>query len=231
MAYVTGKRSLWLRLLLGAVVGFMVALPAAILVVRATNAPTEYAAALYKDGFNYDILRDEKNYISFLKSGAKIDTAQFKAQDGGDLKGAIDARDGVVMLLAYDPKCAFCAKAGEQIRRVSKSMSEAGVKYFFVSFYRLENPSEFYGAADSYNAGIPSFVWTGAGQGENFTFSATTPSHILIAPDGTILRVWPGVLEEKEAQGRMATQIAADTQAILDALRALKVQPTETAAQ
>ncbi|MDQ3917139.1 MAG: thioredoxin family protein [Acidobacteriota bacterium] len=217
-----GNKSFKLGLLSGAVIGFMLALPAAILAVRVVNAPADYAAVLYKDGFNFELLRDEKNYHSSLKSGAKIDTTQFRAEDGTDLKTAIGGRGEPVMLLAYDPKCSFCRKADVQIRGVNEHLSSAGVRYFFVSFSADQNRPRFYGTAKALGADGPSFVWDGPGADSDFSFGVQTPSHILIDSDGTILRVWPGVLEESEAQERMANQIVADTRAILDALGALR---------
>jgi hypothetical protein len=155
----------------------------------------------------------------------KIDLTRLHAKDGKNLASVVGERP--IMLVAVNPDCAMCKIASDEISHLSAKLATMDINYYVVSFAPQNPSSDVFEYSDSLNVGAPSFLWNAeAGAPPESVSKMTTPTHLLLNNDGTVLRVWPGSYKDRPVRQRMARQIIADTLVALDTVTALLRKPT-----
>lgn len=206
-------------LTVGVAVGLSLAAAAALLAARVLRpADDDPSQLMRKDGFDFSELRAPGKPWRGPEIGEKIDLRRLRAADGRALADVAGA--GPVMLVSVNPTCSMCRVAADTMKDVRARLSPLGVPYYVVAFAPVgEN---FHAYAASLGVGEPSFFWSqDGGAPPDSLLEAVQPSHILIARDGTVLRVWPGANKAKPVRDRMGAQIVADTGVIVETLAAL----------
>ena len=145
-------------------------------------------------------------------TGAKIDLTHLRAKDVKSLAGAVGKRP--VMIAAVNPECAMCSIVADEIIHLRAKIAAMGVDYYMVSFSQVNPQPSFFDYAVSLRVGAPSFLWDAeAGAPPEALIVMGTPTHLLLSPDGTMIRVWPGSYEDISVRQRMdaATPVDLDT--------------------
>lgn len=172
------------------------------------------------EGFDFKMLRSTNNEWRGPELGEKIDLARLRMKDGKTLGSVIGK--GPSMIVAVNPDCAMCLVATDQMTHLREKLSTMNIKYYLVSFATPPPQVDFFKYSDSLNVGAPGFLWNvEAGTPPESLFVMTTPTHILLNDDGTVIHVWPGSYQDKAVRQRMARQIIADTLVAIDTLNAL----------
>jgi hypothetical protein len=178
---------------------------------------------LLTEGFDFNQLRSSDVEWRGPDIGEKVDLTCLRAKDGKPLAGMIGKRP--VMIAAVNPACAMCRIAVDEMIHLRAKTAAMGVDYYMVSFSAINPQSDFFDYAASLKVGAPSFLWdTEAGAPPEALVVMGTPSHLLLNPDGAVIRVWPGSYEDVSVRQRMARQIIADTRVALDTLNALSTR-------
>jgi len=180
---------------------------------------------LLTEGFDFNKFRSSDVEWRGPDAGVKIDLTRLRAKDGKALADVVKGRP--LMICAVNPDCGMCRAAVDEMIHLRAKMAAMGVDYYTVSFSQVNPPPSFFDYAASLRVGAPTFLWDGeAGAPPEALVVMGTPSHLLLNPDGTVIRVWPGSYGEISVRQRMARQIIADTAVALDTLSALPTQIT-----
>jgi len=175
------------------------------------------------EGFDFKRLRATENEWRGPENGAKIDLSRFRAKDGQTLNSTTGRRP--IMIVAVNPDCGMCTVASDEMSHLREKLSSMDIKYFIVSVAPQTPQVDFFKYCDSLNAGAPGYLWNaGAGAPPESLSMMTTPTHLLLNEDGTVIRVWPGSHQDRTVRQRMSRQIIADTLVALDTLNALASQ-------
>jgi hypothetical protein len=175
------------------------------------------------EGFDFNRFRSSDVEWRGPNVGERIDLTRLRARDGRPLSEAVGRRP--LMIAAVNPQCAMCRVAADEMIHLRAKLAAMGVEYYTASFSRVDSPPAFFDYAASLRVGAPSFLWdAGAGAPPEALVVMGTPSHLLLNPDGTVIRVWPGSHQDVSLRQRMARQIIADAQVALDTLDALSAQ-------
>lgn len=176
------------------------------------------------EGFDFNRLRAANNEWRGPDVGVKVDLTRLRMKDGKPLAGLIGK--GPIMIVAVNPECRMCSLASDQMNDIRQMLSTRNINYYIVSFASQTLQQDFFKYSDSLNVGVPSFLWdaeTGGPPPES-VFIMTTPTHLLLNDDGTVIHVWPGSYQDKSVRQRMARQIIADTFVAIDTLKAIANQ-------
>jgi hypothetical protein len=191
------------------------------LLVRKTPADATPKSALFaKEGFDFSAILHKDNEWRGPDIGEKLDLTQLKEKDGSTLANVIGKRPA--MLVAVNPDCGMCTLAADEMRYIRDQLSSTGIGYYPVSFQPTDegfDPNAYIGSLD---LGKVAFQWAaGTPIPQESILNMTSPSHILVGLDGTVIKVWPGSYGEKSVRDRMGKQIVADTLIINDTLNVL----------
>jgi peroxiredoxin len=231
MAGTTTTRRLSIGILIGAIIAFplgafgakawlakrpLLAAPAS------ANSSTNGSSSLFlTEGFDFSSIRNAEWHGP--DPGARIDLARFKRRDGKSLADLINKQP--IVVVSVHPECGMCAASRDEMIHLTKKFSSMNLKYYVVSFASTP-ASDFFTYSESLNIGVDAFLWDAtSGPAPEQLFTMTNPSHLLLAADGTVIRVWPGSNPEKSVRQRMARQILSDTSVILDTLNAFTSKP------
>jgi len=175
------------------------------------------------EGFDFKRLRAADNEWRGPEIGEKIDLSRFRAKDGEPLNSTTGKRP--IMIVAVNPDCGMCTVASDEMSHLREKLSTMDIKYFIVSVTPQTTQVDFFKYSDSLNAGAPGYLWNaGAGAPPESLSMMTTPAHLLLNEDGTVIRVWPGSHQDRTVRQRMARQIIADTLVATDTLNAIAHQ-------
>lgn len=178
---------------------------------------------LLTEGFDFNRFRSSEVVWRGPNIGEKIDLTRLRAKDGKPLAGVVGKRP--LMIAAVSPQCAMCRLAVDEMIHLRAKLAAMGIDYYMASFSQIDPQSGFFEYAASLKVGAPPFLWdTEAGAPPEALVVMGTPSHLLLNPDGTVIRVWPGSYEDVSVRQRMARQIIADAQVALDTLNALSAR-------
>ncbi|HEX7330157.1 MAG TPA: hypothetical protein VF290_01575, partial [Pyrinomonadaceae bacterium] len=157
--------------------------------------------------------------------GDKVDLTRLETADGQTLASFVDKRP--IMLVALNPECAMCGIAVDEMIQLRDGLANKNLNYYTSFFNSLMPNADIFKYADGLDIRVQSFVWNkGAGSPPESIFKMTTPSHLLLKSDGTVIRVWPGSYAEKSVRDRMARQILSETSVIIDTLYAVEAVAT-----
>ena len=200
-----------MRLIIGVVVVGLVAFALGAYAAKARlNSKQRPLSPYFLEGFDFTLLRKPDNEWRGPEVGAKIDLNRLKMQDGRTLASVMGTRPAV--LVAVNSACALCKTAGDQMRYVREKLAGRDIDYYMVTFASPKPNEDFFLYADSLSVGVSSFQWDAeAGQPDPSIVLMTSPSHLLVHNDGTVICVWPGSYYDKDVRDRMAKQIVADT--------------------
>lgn len=172
------------------------------------------------EGFDFNLLRSSDNEWRGPKIGEKVDLSRLKTKDGKTLASMAGKRP--IVLASINPECAMCKVATDEMIHLRNKLSSMDINYYLVFFAAEAPQSDFFKYCDSLNVGGTSFMWNAEGGAPpESIFMMTTPSHLLLAGDGTVIQVWPGSYRDKAVRQRMARQILADTLVATDTLNAV----------
>lgn len=189
-----------------------------------SNASKNTRGPLVTEGFDFRALRAANNEWRGPDLGMKIDLTRLHAQDGKTLASLIEKRP--IMIVGVHPECGMCKIAGDEMSHLREKLSTMNIKYYLASFASQPQPAEFFQFTDALGVGAPGFLWnTEAGAPPDSLVIMTTPTHLLVNYDGTVLHVWPGSYQDMSVRQRMARQIVADTFVAIDTLNAVSSQP------
>jgi hypothetical protein len=227
-------RGLRYRIVLGAVIGATIAFPlgafaAKAFLTRKPSPPAREAASpstnptsnpFLTEGFDFDQLRKSENEWRGPNVGEKIDLTRLRMKNREPLASLIGKRP--IMLVSVSPECAMCRIARDEMIHLNKKLSGMQINYYLASFAAQPHASDFFEYAASLKVGAQGFLWNAeGGPPPEALFTMTTPSHILLNHDGTVIRVWPGSYDDIHVRQRMARQILADTAVIIDTISAV----------
>jgi hypothetical protein len=172
------------------------------------------------EGFDFNMLRKPEIDWRGPDLGTKVDLTRLESREGKTLAGVIDNRP--LMIVALSPECPMCSIANDELLHLRDELANRNVNYY-ISFFTTQAPAaDTFKYADGLNLGVPSFIWNKtSGPPPEPIFKMTTPSHLLVRSDGTVIRVWPGSYAEKSVRDRMARQILSETSVVMDTLDAL----------
>lgn len=143
------------------------------------------------EGFDFNVLRTSENEWRGPDIGEKIDLTRLKTKEGKTLASMVGKRP--VVLVSVNPECAMCRIAIDEMVHLHKKLSSMDINYYMVFFAAQTPQSDFFKYSDSLNVEGPSFLWNAeAGSPPESVFTMTTPSHLLLNSNGTVIRVWPG---------------------------------------
>ncbi|MDT5122936.1 MAG: hypothetical protein QOC96_2418 [Acidobacteriota bacterium] len=189
------------------------------------TASQEIGGPYQTEGFDFTPLRSSKNEWRGPEIGEKIDLTRLRTKDGKTLASMIGQRP--VMVVSVNPDCPMCATARDEMIHLHNKLAAMNINYYLICFAPQTSPSDFFKYTDSLNVGAPSFLWNSeAGAPSESLFKMTSPSHLLLNTDGTVIRVWPGSYKEMSVRQRMAQQIIADTAVAIDTLNVLTPKTT-----
>lgn len=222
-----GGKVLHSRFALGLIIGGTIALALAAFTAKAylvrkqSPIPSPKTSPfLLTEGFDFNQLRTAENEWRGPDIGEKIDLTRLKTKDGKTLASIVGKRP--IVLVSVNPECGMCSIAADEMRHLHKKLSSMDINYYMVFFAAQTPQSAFFQYCDSLNVGAQSFLWNAeAGVPPESIFTMTTPSHVLLTSDGTVIRVWPGSYNDKPVRQRMARQIIADTLVATDTLQAI----------
>ena len=179
------------------------------------------------EGFDFKRLRSTDNEWRGPEIGAKVDLTRLRMKDGKTLSSMTGKRP--IMIVAVNPDCGMCTIASDEMSHLREKLSTMDINYYIVSFAPQTPTVDFFKYSDSLNVGAPGFLWNAdEGAPPESMFIMTTPTHLLLNDDGTVIHVWPGSYNEKPVRQRMARQIIADTFVAIDTLKAITPQHTDT---
>jgi hypothetical protein len=210
------------RLTAGIIIGGLVAYALGALSANAyyQRRQEKKNSELLTEGFDFNRFRSSEVEWRGPNVGEKVDLTRLRAKDGTPLAGMAGKRP--VMIAAVNPGCPMCRVAVDEMIHLRAKLAAMGIDYYTVSFSRVDSRPAFFDYAASLKVGAPSFLWdAGAGAPPEALVVMGTPSHLLLNPDGTVIRVWPGSHQDVSLRQRMARQIIADAQVALDTLNAL----------
>lgn len=172
------------------------------------------------EGFDFNQLRTAENEWRGPTIGEKIDLTHLKMKDGTTLASMVGTRP--IVLVSINPDCAMVRITSDEMSHLREKLSSIDINYY-MAFFAAQTPQlDFFTYSDSLNVGAPSFLWDiKAGPPIESIFTMTTPSHLLLNSDGTVIRVWPGSYKDKPVRQRMMRQIIADTLVAIDTLKAV----------
>jgi len=184
------------------------------------NAGKNASSPLLIEGFDFKRLRSTNNDWRGPEIGEKIDLTRLRMKDGKTLASMVGKRP--IMVVAVSPTCEMCTIATDEMSHLREKLSTMDITYYLISLAPRNPQVDFFKYSDSLNVGAPAFLWnTDAGAPPESMFIMTTPTHLLLNYDGTVIHVWPGSYDDKSVRQRMARQIIADTSVAMDALKAL----------
>jgi hypothetical protein len=188
------------------------------LLMRKTPASSPPKSALFaKEGFDFSGISSKDNKWRGPDIGEQINLTQLKGQDGSTLAEVIGKRPA--MLVAVNPECGMCTVAADEMRYVRDQISNTGIGYYPVSFIPDDGNFDLSAYTNSLGLGKVSFQWSASAPSpQDSILNMTSPAHILIGLDGTVIKVWPGSYAVQSVRDRMGKQIVADTLIINDTL-------------
>jgi hypothetical protein len=214
---------------LGIIIGGTIAFAVGVFAGKRFVVPKQPAQAdthttpFLTEGFDFNQLRTANNERRGPNIGEKIDLTHLKMKGGKTLASMVDKRP--IMLVSINPDCAMVRIASDEMSNLREKLSTIDINYYMAFFAAQTPQSDFFKYSDSLNVGAPSFLWNiKAGVPVESIFTMTTPSHLLLNSDGTVLRVWPGSYNDKPVRQRMMRQIIADTLVATDTLKAVSIQ-------
>jgi hypothetical protein len=205
------------RRAIGFVAGVIVLLGLAAFAARVYLRPKP--SPFLTEGFDFNMLRKPEIDWRGPDLGTKVDLTRLESRDGRTLASVIDNRP--IMIVALSPECPMCSIANDELLYLRDELANRNVNYY-MSFFTAPTPDfDTFKYADGLNLGVPSFIWNKtSGPPPEPIFKMTTPSHLLVKNDGTVIRVWPGSYAEKSVRDRMAHQILSETSVVMDTLNA-----------
>ena len=214
------------RFTLGIIIGGTIAFAVGVFAGKAFLGPKQPAKAsthtspFLTEGFDFNQLRTAGNEWRGPNIGEKIDLSRLKKKDGTTLASMVGKRP--IMLVSINPDCSMVRITSDEMSHLREKLSSMDINYY-MAFFAAQTPQlDFFKYSDSLNVGAPSFLWDiQAGMPAESIFTMTTPSHLLINSDGTVIRVWPGSYKDKPVRQRMIRQIIADTLVAVDTLKAV----------
>lgn len=206
------------RLTIGLVAGAIVLLGSAAFAARVYLRPKP--SPFLTEGFDFNMLRKPEIDWRGPDLGTRVDLARLESREGKTLAGIVDNRP--IMIVALSPECPMCSIANDELLHLRDELANRNVKYY-MSFFTAPTPdADTFKYADGLNLGVPSFIWNKtSGPPPEPIFKMTTPSHLLVRSDGTVIRVWPGSYADKSVRDRMARQILSETSVVMDTLDVL----------
>lgn len=211
-----------LGLIIGGTIAFAVGVFAgkAFLVPKQSPNASTHSGPFLTEGFDFNQLRTAENEWRGPDIGEKIDLTRLKMKDGTTLASMTGKRP--VVLVSINPDCAMVRITSDEMSHLREKLSSININYY-MAFFAAQTPHlDFFKYSDSLNVGAPSFLWDiQAGKPAESIFTMTTPSHLLLNSDGTVIRVWPGSYKDKPVRQRMMRQIIADTLVAIDTLKAV----------
>lgn len=215
----TIREALRSRFTVGIIIGALVAYALGALSANAyyQRKQEKKNSLLLTEGFDFNRLRSPDVEWRGPNIGEKVDLTRLRAKDGKPLAAAVGKRP--VMIAAVNPECGMCRIAADEMIHLRAKTAAMSIDYYMVSFSQINPQSNFFDYVNSLKVGAPSFLWdTEAGAPPEALIVMGTPSHLLLNPDGAVIRVWPGSYEDISVRQRMARQIIADTLVVLDTL-------------
>jgi hypothetical protein len=188
------------------------------LLVRKTPAGAPQKPVLFaKEGFDFSGISSKNNEWRGPEIGEKINLTHLKAKDGSSLAEVISQRPA--MLVALNPECGMCTLAADEMRYIRDQIASTGLGYYPVSFIPDDGSFDLDAYSRSLGLGPVAFQWSAdAPSSQDSIVNMTSPSHLLVNPDGIVIKVWPGSYGEKSVRDRMGKQIVADALIINDTL-------------
>lgn len=225
------RRALYVSgLVIGGVIVFLMGAFSAKALLARNRVPVENANTSRKannpfltEGFDFKSLRAANNEWRGPDLGVKIDLTRLRAQDGKTLASLVEKRP--IMIVGVHQDCGMCKIAVDEMSHLREKLATMDIKYYLVSFASQPQPAEFFKYTEGIGVGAPGFLWNAdAGAPLESLVIMTTPTHLLVNYDGTVLHVWPGSYQDISVRQRMARQIAADSSVALDTLNAVASQ-------
>ena len=228
-----GGKALPYRLVIGVVMGGVIAFPLGAFAAKTfltrkqilnTNSSSSFnspTGPFLIEGFDFNLLRRSDNEWRGPNIGEKVDLTRLKARDGKTLASiVVDKRP--IVLVSVKPDCEMSRIARDEMIHLGKKLASMDINYYLVFFASQSPEADFFKYSNTLNVGAQSFLWNSeAGPPPESIFTMTSPSHLLLNSDGTVIRVWPGSYEDVAVRQRMARQILADTSVVLDTLNAV----------
>jgi len=123
--------------------------------------------------------------------GLKVDLSRLKGKDGKTLASVVGNKP--IMVAVTNPDCGLCRTAADEMALVRSELTKKDINYYILFFPRETPATDFFKYSDSLQIGAESFLWDAqSGPPLESIFTMTTPSHMLVNSDGTVIRVWPG---------------------------------------
>ncbi|GEM_PF-3020064 len=167
-----------------------------------------YFAKMIEDlrGYDYDSkIARQYDWIG-PKPGEIIDTSHLLDSEGRSLKSFSTKR--VILLTVVDPDCAASRATKDQFRFLDENSEANGVDRFIVCFIPKVSSLSLSDYVSSLNLSTKSLAWnSGLVNVLPSITSIAYPSHILIEPDGTVIKSFPGTSNEKVVRERMVRQV------------------------
>lgn len=201
----------------GLILGCGITLCLTLLVSKTPAGSHPKSVPFAKEGFDFSAILRKDNEWRGPDIGEQLDLKQLKGKDGATLADVIGKRPAI--LVAVNPDCGMCTLAADEMRYIRDQISSTGIGYYPVSFQPTDEGVDLTAYTDSLGLGKVAFQWsTGAPSPQDSIINMTSPSHLLVGLDGTIIKVWPGSYGEKSVRDRMGKQIVADSLVINDTL-------------
>jgi|SRR5215216_478058 len=211
-----------LGIIIGGTIAFAVGVVAGkrFVVPKQSAKASTHASPFLTEGFDFNQLRTADNEWRGPNIGEKIDLTHLKMKDGKTLASMIGKRP--IILVSINPDCAMVRITRDEMSNLREELLSMDINYY-MAFFAAQTPQlDFFKYSDSLNIGAPSFLWDiQAGAPAESIFTMTTPSHLLLNSDGTVIRVWPGSYNDKPVRQRMMRQIIVDTLVAIDTLKAV----------
>ena len=172
------------------------------------------------EGFDFNMFRTPEVVWRGPDVGLKVDLNRLKGKEGKTLASVVGNKP--IMLVVTNPDCGLCRTAADEMTVLRTELVKKGINYYILFFPKETPATDFFKYSDSLQIGAEAFLWDAqSGPPPESIFTMTSPSHMLVNSDGTVIRVWPGSYKDKPVRDRMARQILADTSVVLDTLNAV----------
>jgi|KBSSwiStaDraftv2_1062776.scaffolds.fasta_scaffold476699_2 hypothetical protein len=172
------------------------------------------------EGFDFNMLRSSQVVWRGPEIGLKVDLSRLKGKDGKTLASVVGNKP--IMLGVTNPDCGLCRTAADEMGLLRLELAKRNINYYVLFFPKEIPATDFFKYSESLEIGAEAFLWDSqSGPPPESIFTMTSPSHMLVNNDGTVIRVWPGSYKDKPVRDRMAHQILADTYVVLDTLTAV----------